>query len=127
VNERCGVDGHSSRLAGTDGGGTVAGSVVVASSVVATTVETVDCDVVVTGAEVVGASVLDVEVDIEVAIEIDVDAGASVVDSAAVESLVVALVAPDSLGLVVEHPATRAVLAAPATRRKPRRSIIGTT
>jgi hypothetical protein len=126
VNERCGVDGHSSRLAGTDGGGTVAGSVVVASSVVAT-VETVDCDVVVTGAEVVGASVLDVEVDIEVAIEIDVDAGASVVDSAAVESLVVALVAPDSLGLVVEHPATRAVLAAPATRRKPRRSIIGTT
>jgi hypothetical protein len=90
-------------------------------------VETVDCVVVVTGAEVVGASVLDVEVDIEVAIEIDVDAGASVVDSAAVESLVVALVAPDSLGLVVEHPATRAVLAAPATRRKPRRSIIGTT
>ena len=55
------------------------------------------------------------------------DAGASVVDSAAVESLVVELVAPDSLGLVVEHPATRAVLAAPATRRKPRRSIIGTT
>jgi len=123
VNERCGVDGHSSRLAGTDGGGTVAGSVVVASSVVAGTVETVDCDVVVTGAEVVGASVLDIEVEIE----IDVDAGASVVDSAAVESLVVELVAPDSLGLVVEHPATRAVLAAPATRRKPRRSIIGTT